>query len=136
MTTEGQDDASERVPESLIARTKRAFGRPAVPGELAVLIFDSLLDQDDPAANHRLRFEHPRLAIEVHISASTSQSDLTGLVEPPSSLEVHLEQLDGDARRQDAADGRFAFPQIPHGPVRLHLTGAVIPRIHSDWFRV
>ena len=125
------------MPESAVTRAKALFGRPAAQGELAVLVLDSLLEQGDPAVDHRLRFEHPRLAIEVHISASTSGSDLTGQVEPAGSLQVRLEQLDSDVRVEDATGGAFAFPKISHGIARLHLTGATpVSAIHTDWFRV
>src|SRR5262245_32083782 len=57
---ESGDTAPEDVPEEVIAQAKAVFaGRTS--GEIAALVWDSLVDDGAPAANHRLRFQHPDL---------------------------------------------------------------------------
>jgi hypothetical protein len=121
----------------VVAEAKAAFGRKA-EGELAVLVHDSLIEQDDPAADHRLRFEHPRLAIELHVSALAGGSSVTGRVDPPGPPSAQLETDGSEATSIAQIDGGvFTFQDVPHSLVRIILpaTGDDRP-IHTDWFRI
>jgi hypothetical protein len=129
--------ASENPPEELVAEAKAAFGR-RTGGELASLVLDTLIDQDDPASEHRLRFEHPGLAIDLQVSVAATGSTLTGTVQPPTPMQVQLE-FNANPTRQDvdASEGAFAFDRIPHGIIRLHIAPrSDLPPIHTDWFRI
>ena len=129
-------DASEEVPEDVISQAKAAFTRRS-PGELAVLAWDSLLDEDEPARDHRLRFEHPDLQIEVRVFSGPGSSDLQGQVMPQSTDRVAILSQNGDVLdATDAINGGFAFAHVPAGTVRLSVRGSAGSEIHTDWFRV
>jgi hypothetical protein len=140
VTAFGPDnEAPVCVPGEVVADAKAAFRqRPRAKGEVAALSFDSLVDDEAPASDHELRFEHQLVHIDVHVSASRSGAVLTGEVSPPVVSRIEL-QLDGAelSFREELAEGTFRFQQIPHGLTRLTLAGsAVSPNIHTDWFRV
>jgi hypothetical protein len=131
------DRAPNDVPDHITAQARATFDRPA-PGELATLAFDSLLDEGAPAADHRLRFEHPALQIDVDVSAAAEDTTLTGTMRPSLPHRVEL-QMEGPevSLVNDAAEGIFHFDHVPHGLVRLWLTGSPqTPAIRTDWFRV
>ena len=131
------DQAREAVPEEVVSDAKGLFGRRA-EGDLAVLVHDSLIDQGDPAADHRLRFHHPGLVIDLRVSVARGGSSVVGTVRPPTALRVELEADTGRTRRGvDVSQGAFAFSEIPHGIVRLHVPASDdLPPIHTDWFRI
>jgi hypothetical protein len=137
MTTTGSEEGPEQVPDRVVAEAQAAFGR-RIGGELAVLVRDTLIDRCDPAADHRLRFEHPALTLELQVSATAGGSSLRGTVHPTTSLRVQLEFAAGATGREvDATSGGFVLDRIPHGLVRLHLLGpGDTPPIHTDWFRI
>jgi hypothetical protein len=129
-------NAPEDVPEEVIAQAKAAFARRS-RGEIATLTWDSLVDEDAPASDHRLRFEHPELQIELRLLTADNSSDLEGSVQPPVDLHIELQGEEGDVLRStEAADGVFAFERVPSGTVRISARGASIPEIHTDWFRL
>ena len=129
------DNLVDRVPDSVIADAQRAFGRPRK--ELALLVFDSLIDLGAPAEDHRLRFEHPGLRIELKVSASPDNTRLVGVVEPalPLRAGVHLEGRDL-ALITTVHDGEFSFEPLGHGLVRLSFEGIDGQTVWTDWFRV
>jgi hypothetical protein len=105
---------------------------------LAELVFDSLVDEGAPPADHRLRFEHPALQIDVHVSAAAEGTTLAGTTTPSLQHRVEL-QFEGanDSLVDDGAEGTFQFDQVPHGLVRLWLPGSsATPAVRTDWFRV
>jgi hypothetical protein len=137
MATKDSGDFLEDEPDSVVAEAKAAFGRRA-QGDLAVLVYDSLVDDNDPAADHRLRFEHARLLIEVQVSAVGGGSSVTARVSPPTPVRVELEAARKEGTTSACIDhGVFAFHDVPHGTVRILLppTGDD-PPMHSDWFRI
>jgi hypothetical protein len=137
MATKDPDQFPEQAPNSVIKEAKAAFERKA-PGDLAVLVHDSLIDQDDPAADHRLRFEHPRVFIELQVSAVGGTSRVTGRVSPPAPVQVQLETGRGELPpTTEIDDGVFTFHEISRGTVRILLSATDnFPAIHTDWFRI
>jgi hypothetical protein len=134
-TREGDD--REEVPEDLLADAKAAFAHRG-EGELAAVVFDSLVDEGAPATDHQLRFEHPHVLISVHVSARPDASDLDGRVDPSTTERVLLQVGVGDLSLvADVVGGAFSFHEVPHGVVRLHFEGPEdLPRIRTDWFRI
>jgi hypothetical protein len=125
------------VPDYVKDQARATFDRRA-PGELARLVFDSLLDEGAPPADHRLRFEHPALEIDVDVSVAAGSTTLTGTIRPsrPHRVKLQLERSE-ISPVIDADDGTFHFEDLPHGLVRLWLTGSPLtPAIRTDWFRV
>src|SRR5690348_14867634 len=87
--TGSMGNAPEDVPEEVIAQAKAAFARRS-QGDVAILTWDSLVDEDASAGDHWLRFEHPALQIELRILAADNRSDLEGSAKPPIPLHVEL----------------------------------------------
>jgi hypothetical protein len=137
MGTSAPDDDPERVPDDVIARAKEAFGQRA-EGQVATLVFDSLIDEGAPAEDHVLRFEHPAVQIELRVSARPSGSTLVGHLNRRTALRVQLQFTPpGLSLLSDVADDRFSFEEVGHGIVRLNLFNeAVEPIVRTDWFRV
>jgi hypothetical protein len=129
------DNLVDRVPDGVIADAQRAFRRPR--REVAPLVFDSLVDLGAPAEDHRLRFEHPRLRIELHVSVSPGSTTLGGTVVPdsPSRAAVHLEGEEL-ALITPVHEGAFRFQPVGHGLVRLSFEGVDGATIWTDWFRI
>jgi hypothetical protein len=134
--TDPMGNAPEDVPEEVIAQAKAAFGRRG-RGEIATLTWDSLVDEDAVASDHRLRFAHPELQIELRLLTADKSSDLAGRVIPHAQHHVELQGEDGDVlRTTETVDGVFAFDRVPSGMVRLCVRGPSTPGIHTDWFRL
>jgi hypothetical protein len=131
------DEAPETVPADVLARAKGAFLQ-RTSGEVAELVFDSLLDGGDSASKHRLRFEHPRVRVELVVSAGASASSLRGIVDPPVAVSVQVQADATDVSVVTAVqDGAFSFESVGHGVIRLNLLGEPAARVlHTDWFRV
>ena len=129
------DGAPEDVPDDVIAQAKAAFaGRSR--GQIAVLVWDSLVDEGAPAEDHRLSFEHPDLQIDVRILGRGDLAAIEGQVKPPAALHVELQAEQGvRISDTDVRGGAFAFDHIPSGVVRLSVQMSVSSEIHTDWFR-
>jgi hypothetical protein len=123
------------VPDAVVARAKAAF-RQRTGGDVATLVFDSLVDEPTGADEQRLRFEHPRERVEVLVSTADGECSLRGRAEP-APLRVELE-LEGQevALVEEATSGDFAFDRVPHGLKRMILVGPPGSEpVHTDWFR-
>jgi hypothetical protein len=125
------------VPAHVTDQARATFERSA-PGELAPLVFDSLVDEGATPADHRLRFEHPDLQIEVHVSAAPKGTMLAGTITASLRYRVELQFEEArDSLVDDGTEGTFHFDRVPHGLVRLRLTGPPgTPAFRTDWFRV
>src|SRR6516164_4174917 len=109
--------APEDVPEEVITQAKAAFARRA-KGEIAVLAWDSLVDEDAPLWDHRLRFEHPRVQIDLRILASDGWSTIEGRVNPPGPSALTLESDAGNMLGTgEVTDGAFALAHVSPGLV-------------------
>src|ERR1700685_3270517 len=76
-------EAPWAVPDEVVAQAKGAF-RQRTEGEVASLVFDSLVDEDAPAPAHRLRFEHPVIQLDVYVSTTAEGSRLSVETHPPA----------------------------------------------------
>jgi hypothetical protein len=124
------------VPHEVIERAKAAFTQ-RTEGEVAVLTRDSLVDDEAAAWDHRLRFEHPDLQIDLRILGLQGASILEGKVYPSTAVRVELQSDKGDVlRRGEVADGAFALGHVPPGVVRLCLEGSAAVKVCTDWFRI
>jgi hypothetical protein len=137
LTIDLRDEAPEDVPAEVIGEAKAAFNQ-RTQGTVAVLVWDSLLDEGAPSWHHHLRFEHPRIWIEVSVTTLAGWSSLHGVMHPalPLRVELHSERaaapLIAEVTRQ-----AFRFEQIPRGLVRLRLVGPdLISAVSTEWFHV
>jgi hypothetical protein len=128
-------DVHDQVPDEVVKQAKGAFQR-RTGGELAVLVYDSLVDERAPEAEHRLRFEHPHEHVEVIVSRTNGECTLRGRVDrAPVRIELEMEGTDV-ALVEEAADGEFAFGSVPHGLKRIVLIAPDgTDPVRTDWFR-
>jgi hypothetical protein len=130
-------NAPEEVPDEVVAQAKAAFAR-RTKDEIAVLAWDSLVDEDAPASDHRLRFEHPEAQIELRVLAADSWSTIEGRVRPAVQAAIELESDDRNVvRAGEVLDGAFALTHVAPGVVRLCLRGSGSSvSVCTDWFRI
>jgi hypothetical protein len=136
-TIDRSDTDPESVPAGVVWEAKAAF-RQRLEGDLAVLVWDALLDEGAPNSHHHLRFEHPRMWIEVSVTSRASWSSLHGVMHPAAPVRVEL-QYGGLTEQVVAEVTRSAFrvEHVTHGLMRLHFTGLdPIAPINTDWFYV
>lgn len=130
------DGPRDSPPEAVLAAAKSAFSRER-PAEIASLVYDSLVDGDDGPELHRLRFEHPRLGIEIAVSATPAGTTIAGHLRPPLPARVELVFEPGDvALVVPDARGSFEFGPLGHGLVRVSVSGEGRPPVATDLFRV
>jgi hypothetical protein len=129
--------APKDVPEEIITQAKAAFARRS-KSEIAVLAWDSLVDEDQPPWDHRLRFEHPQVQIDLHILASDAWLTIEGRVTPPVPSALTLESDAGNVLGTgDVTDGAFTLAHVSPGLVRLCLSGSdQTSLVCTDWFRI
>jgi hypothetical protein len=134
----GRGGAShDRVPEHVVAGAKAAWHQRH-EGELAVLVFDSLLDEHDPPEDHRLRFEHPNLRIDLRVFVKGDEARIFGDLVPSTDARVEL-RFDGSDLGfvSESCGGSFSFSPIQHGLTRLLIRrpdSEVV--VGTDWFRI
>ena len=120
-----------------MAQAKAAFVN-RYEGDLAVLVFDSLVDEGAPAKDHLLRFDHPATRIRLQVAAGPQESDLSGSTDPPTGRRVQLQASNGDIYFADeVVEGAFSFRSVRHGLIRLLILKPDDGRlIRTDWFRI
>lgn len=125
----------DRVPDSVVRAAMDAITH-ASGTELATLVYDSLVDGSDPATDHVLRFEHPELTVELRVRSTDEEVSLEGAASPPTSVRAELHTAGIDlAQIVDASNGKFEFPSLPHGLVRLVVARTGGADVTTDWFR-
>lgn len=134
---ERPDVGSWRDKARELARAAFFARRPS--GVLARLVHDSVVDAGAPPANHDLTFEHDHdLTIHLHVVTVDDHTSLSGSIEPADSRSLVLHSSGAgpplESRESDA--GRFAFPSVDHGLVRMRLEAPHQPTVWSDWFSV
>jgi hypothetical protein len=141
--TSGKSDHGKGVPNGdpppeVVDQAKGAFSARAI-GDLASLVFDSLIDGHGSPEDHVMRFEHTRVSIEVHVSYTEQNTGIHGVIEGLRARRAALHLGDGDlAMVTDVEDsGRFGFQPVGHGLVKLSFEDAVNgPTMWTDWFRI
>jgi hypothetical protein len=96
------------------------------------------VDDAGRAPDHRLRFEHPDVQIDLRILAGSNWSTIEGKVRPAAAAGVQLQSDHGDVLlRGDVTDGSFVLERITPGVVRLCLQDSPPPaKVCTDWFRI
>jgi hypothetical protein len=136
LTIDSSENAPEDVPLDVIAQAKAAFSQRD-QGEIAVLVWDSLVDEGAPSWLHHLRFEHPRIWIEASVSVASGWSSLHGVIHPavPNRVELHSEAEPPVVA--EVTRSAFRIKRFPRGLVRLRLVETEgSPAVFTDWFHV
>jgi len=131
------------VPPRLLRAAAESFTWRTVDADLAELVFDSLVDQDEaalvrgPEQGRLLCFETSDLTIEVEISGAAPARRLIGQLVPSGRAAVHVRQGD-DVVTVDADElGRFSAGPLRAGPVSLRCGGRPDRRpVVTDWVTI
>jgi hypothetical protein len=130
-------DAPDDIPFEVIAQAKAAFNQRAQE-PVAALVWDSLIDEGAPSWHHHLRFEHPRMWIQVSVSVEPGGANLHGVMHPAAPGRVELESTDWEMPvAAEVTRSAFRIERIERGLVRLALAGSDgAPTVYTDWFHV
>jgi hypothetical protein len=131
--------AAEPVPEHVLAGARGAFTWRTIDAELAELVFDSATElmgvrggAEDTA--RQVTFQAPGVEIEVMVIDDGSRR-IVGQLVPPQEATVQLLTMDDTlADTQSDHLGRFAFADVPPGPVRISVLGSSgVHLVHTEW---
>lgn len=128
-------DHTDDVPAEVVTDAKVLF--PSVPRDLAVLVFDSLVDSGSPADDYELRFEHPGGTLRLDVETGPDGVRLTGRADHPvdrAELHRHLGAMVAVTHPEG---GLFRFEPVEPGLIRICLRGPDWGRgVWTDWFRL
>jgi hypothetical protein len=141
-------EATEAVPEGVVAAAKASFTWRSIDAELAALTFDSMTESPELAGvrsaadgPRELTFEFQDVVVEVEIDVEPSGSTVVGHVTPAGLESVEIQQVSAAAPVQVAADerGRFRAPGVGVGPFRLlcrFRSGSPVRMLMTDWVTI
>jgi hypothetical protein len=124
------------VPDHVVAAAKAALGRRGSPGELAVVISDSLDDNGGRGESRSVWFKHDTGSIAVRITSCKVRRTVEVRVDQAGSILV--EYVDGaTASPREDTDRCWTFGALTGTLVRFWLrerpTG---PSLHTEWVRI
>jgi len=123
--------------DSVAANAKAVFDSRTA-GDVASLVFDSLVDANDGPEAHRLSFENAQLTVEVDVSISDDRVQIDAELQPSESAKAVLHRYEVDLSLVARVVGnRFSFGNVSHGLVRLSFENDTGDQaIYTDWFRI
>lgn len=130
------------VPPELTATAADAFGWRDIDAELAALVYDSALDEEEAtlvrgALDRRLvSFRAGDVTIDVEVTAVASGRSVIGQIEPPQRAVVDIRRRGGVVSTEADELGRFHAGTLPAGPISLRLrplAGAGAQLLVTDW---
>ncbi|HKB31916.1 MAG TPA: hypothetical protein VKD26_13915 [Streptosporangiaceae bacterium] len=135
----------EPVPPDLMRTAVGAYTWRTIDADLAELVFDSAVDDDEAALvrgapqGRLLSFRSSGLTIDVEVTGGGSRRNLIGQLVPPGRAAIEIRQ-GGDVVSLDADElGRFTAGPFRAGPIRLRLSGAAQAgprRVVTDWVSI
>jgi hypothetical protein len=132
-------DATDPVPEHVVAAAKEILSPTGFDTELAQLVFDSanetLVGVRSAATARQVTFRAPGVEIEILMMAEGNRRMIGQLVPPQAAtVELHFD----DRLRETGTDtlGRFEFADVPVGSVQLVVTTADGGKIVTEWMVV
>ena len=130
---------NDPIPRSLRTAARASLQWATLDKELATLVYDSYLDDDDARAGVRslggarqLTFESPQLIVEVEVTV-TAVRRVVGQLVPPYAASVVIRHRDGSAEVEADDLGRFACEQVPAGPFSLRCETESGYPVETDW---
>jgi hypothetical protein len=133
------------VPPALLAAAMGAFAWRTIDADLAELVFDSLVDQDEAAlvrgAGHGriLSFRAPTLTIDVEVASAGDARMLVGQLVPPQTASIDIRQGDSVITTEADELGRFSAGPVQAGPtsLRCRVGGDTDqPSVATDWVAI
>jgi hypothetical protein len=130
--------AADPVPEAVLDAARATFTWRTIDAELASLVFDSadegLVGVRSTETARQMTFRTPGVEIELVVVSETRRR-IVGQLVPPQEAEIALHHQDETRTARSDRLGRFTFPDVPSGSVRLTCkledeSGAVI---QTEW---
>ena len=129
--------ARRAVPPRFVEAAEQAFAWRDIDAELAQLTYDSTegsplteVTRSEAASIRALTFTHPRLIIELEVSADA----ILGQIVPPQIGRIEVETQAGTGPEISTDEiGYFSIQPIPHGPFRLRCRVAAGIDVLSGW---
>lgn len=126
---------SDPVPAWVTEASREAFSWRTIDAELANLVFDSARDQligvRAEVLERQMTFQVPGIEIEIMVVGESRQ--LIGQLVPPQVARVALTSSDYIAEKTTDSLGRFDFPGVTPGRVRLSVRTADGRTITTEW---
>jgi hypothetical protein len=131
-------DGADPVPEGVLEAARATFTWRTIDAELAALVFDSAADDlvgvRSTETTRQMTFRTPGVEIELVVVSETRRR-IVGQLVPPQEAEITLHHQDETRTARSDRLGRFTFPDVPSGSVRLTCkladeSGAVI---QTEW---
>jgi hypothetical protein len=135
----------EPVPAGLLQAARDAFGWRDVDGDLAELVFDSLLDAGDAALvrgspeRRLISFQASGVGIDVEITIAAAGRALLGQIMPARRAAVEIRNPQGKVTVEADELGRFRSGPLPAGPMSLRLSLAADASgspVVTDWLAI
>lgn len=129
----------DAIPPDVVAAARSALAFRTMDAELAELMADTSLDQEDLALVRGagmptlLTFESADLTVEVEVVPSGDRRRLLAQVVPPGPGRIEVRHKGGSFTVDADEVGRFSADDIVPGPVSLRCSvGASV--VETDWF--
>ncbi len=133
------------VPGELLQAAIEAFTWRTIDAELAELVFDSLIDQDEmslvrgPQERRLLSFETGGQTIDLEVTSTSSSRGLVGQLTPARQASVEI-RVGASVIAVDADElGRFRAETVPAGPMSLRCGAASAEpgtAVVTDWVSI
>ena len=136
---------SDPVPPLVVQAALDAFSWRDIDTELAELIFDSLLDQDEAtlvrgtAERRMVSFQTSELTIDIEVSGAGLGRSVMGQIIPAQPARVDIRQRESQVTTDADELGRFRSEDLHAGPMSLRLhppASGAGPEIVTDWVSI
>jgi hypothetical protein len=135
----------EPVPPGLVEAAVGAFAWRTIDADLAELVFDSLVDQDEAALvrgsgqGRMLSFRASSLTIDVEVTGTGASCRLVGQLVPPQRASVDVRHGDNVVTIEADELGRFSAGPLRSGPISLRCRPGAGPAqapVVTDWVAI
>ena len=135
----------EPVPADLMRTAVGAYTWRTIDADLAELVFDSAVDEDDaalvrgPQQARLLSFRSNGLILDIEVTATGSERGLLGQLMPPRRAAIQIRHRN-DVTTVDADElGRFSAGSLRAGPICLRCSADPLSgprRVVTDWVSI
>jgi hypothetical protein len=134
----------EPVPTELITAAIGAYTWRTIDAEIAELVFDSSVAQDDaalvrgPQQGRLLSFRSSGLTVDVEVTSAGARRSLIGQLVPPRRASIEIRQGNDVVTVEADELGRFSAGELRAGPICLR-SGAGAPAgdgFVTDWISI
>jgi hypothetical protein len=132
--------AYDPVPSNVVAAAKASSAWRTIDAELAVLVYDSVLDKNEcvgvrGGGARLLAFTSPDVTVELEVLGAGR--GLIGQVGGTTAARVQICHPDGSVSVQTDSIGHFSLPSVPTGPMTVRVideaSGAVT---QTEWVAI